>query len=82
MYIYIYIYVNNNSIYIYIYIYITAPFRTAFALQGGSTISFPAPDLVFFRRIFPRVFFSGGVFFFTDTGISLGSKVPCNFNNL
>ena len=33
--------------YIYIYIYISSP----------------APDLVFFRLIFPRVFFSGGVFF-------------------
>ena len=32
-------------------------------MQSGSRNCSPAPDLVFFKLMFPRVFFSGGVFF-------------------
>ena len=39
------------------------PFAQAFALQCSSIICSPPPDLVFRELTFPRVFFSGGVFF-------------------
>ena len=44
------------------------PFGRAFALQNSSRNSSPAPDFVFFNIIVPRAPFSGGVFFFADTG--------------
>ena len=46
------------------------PFLRAFALQLSSRHFSPAPDLVLFRLIVPRVFFSGGVFLLTDTSIT------------
>ena len=49
----------------------TLLFRRAFALQSSSRNWYPAPDLVFFKLISWRVFFSGRVLFFTDTGIAV-----------
>ena len=39
------------------------PFARAFAPQSGSRDCSPAPDLVFFKLVLPRVLQSGGVFF-------------------
>ena len=46
------------------------PCRRAFALQLSGRNCSPAPGLVLCKPVFPRVFLSGGVFFFTDTDIS------------
>ena len=50
----------------YIYIYIHIP-----AVQSRSRSCSPAPDLVLRKLVFPRVFFPGGVFFSTDTGMTM-----------
>ena len=55
-------------------------FPRASALQNSSRNSSPAPLLMFFKLIFPRVFLSGGVFLFTDTG-SLLTKQNHTFNH-
>ena len=72
-YIYIYVYICiYTQTYIYIYIYSLSvkqnnPPVRASAVQSSSRNCSPAPDLVFFNIIFPRILFSGGVLFFTDT---------------
>ena len=83
VYTYIYIYICYTMyvyVYIYIYIYIgvcekNIPFARALATQSSSRNCSPAPDSMLFKLTFPCVFFSGGVFFFTDIGITphLGS---------
>ena len=47
------------------------PFARAFALQDSSSNSSPAPDFDLFKLVSPGVFFSRGVFLFTDTGVSV-----------
>ena len=46
------------------------PFWRALTIQCSSKNSYPPPDLVLWQLIFPNMFFSGGVFFVTDTGIT------------
>ena len=68
---------------IYIYIYIArnfaassghtptgSPFRRALAMQSSGINCSPAPDLVLLELILLRVFLSGGVSLFTDTGMN------------
>ena len=43
------------------------PFTQALAMQPSSSNPSPAPDLVLCKLIFPRAFFSGGLFFFSQT---------------
>ena len=50
------------------------PFVRDFALQCSSRNSYAPPVSVLWQLISPNMFFSGGVFLFTDTGISI-SKV-------
>ena len=47
-------------------------------LQSSRNCS-PTPDLVFFSIILPRVFYSGGVLLFTDTGViaPMPLRRPC-----
>ena len=51
------------------------PFVSAVALQHSSRNCSPDPHLVFFQLMVPRVFFSGGVFLFTDAGIIVTSII-------
>ena len=45
-------------------------FTWALVMQSSSGNCSPAPDLVLREPVFQRVFFSGGVFLFTDTSIT------------
>ena len=47
-------------------------FMLSLALQSSSKNCHPASDLMFLRLNLPWVFLSGGVFFFTDTGVNEG----------
>ena len=51
------------------------PFVSAFALQSCSRNCSPAPDLVLWKLVFPRVLLSGGVFF-SQTPVSIEHGQP------
>ena len=46
-------------------------FVRAVTMQSSSNNSYPPPDLVLQKLIFPRILFSGVFLLFTDTGIML-----------